>query len=515
MNSKSYFETGFLVFLGMLTSLSLPPFNYFIINFLTFSLFFLFLTKKLYQKKDSKKFFLYGWLFGFGYFLTNLYWISISLTFQQDLKFFIPLTFVLIPAFLALFYGLASYLFRIFKIRKAVSSFLFFSLIFSFLEFIRGSILTGFPWNLIAYSFSKQLEILNIISIIGTYGFNLLCITLFTSPAIIVIERSRKNTFVFLIILVLPILSYFYGSTNHKKFEQIEKNISELKIRAINSNIAIERFNSESDFVKIIERLIKISEPEKNEKTLYVWPEGIIPNIYQDQLVKYDWLFAEKFNKNHLIAIGINSYSGKNSNKYFNSLTIYDHKLNLIDSYYKNNLVPFGEFIPLEGILKKIGFRTITNNYQSFSEGNDRNIFHLKKDESSLKILPLICYEIIYSGNLFKNQNFDLILNISEDGWFGKSIGPKQHFIHSIFRAIESGKYIIRSANNGITAVVNPIGVVEQKVEYGKAGYIDFYETKKIKSTIFSRLGNKIFFLVIMIYIVLIIFSLKLEKEIN
>ena len=211
MNSKSYFETGFLVFLGMLTSLSLPPFNYFIINFLTFSLFFLFLTKKLYQKKDSKKFFLYGWLFGFGYFLTNLYWISISLTFQQDLKFFIPLTFVLIPAFLALFYGLASYLFRIFKIRKAVSSFLFFSLIFSFLEFIRGSILTGFPWNLIAYSFSKQLEILNIISIIGTYGFNLLCITLFTSPAIIVIERSKKNTFVFLIILVLPILSYFYG----------------------------------------------------------------------------------------------------------------------------------------------------------------------------------------------------------------------------------------------------------------------------------------------------------------
>ena len=92
--------------------------------------------------------------------------------------------------------------------------------------------------------------------------------------------------------------------------------ISELKIRAINSNIAIERFNSESDFVAIIERLIEISEPEKNEKTLYVWPEGIIPNIYQDQLAEYDWLFNEKFDQNHLIAIGINSYPEKNSNKY-------------------------------------------------------------------------------------------------------------------------------------------------------------------------------------------------------
>ena len=194
----------------MLTSLSLPPFNYFVINFLTFSLFFLFLTKKLYKDKDSKKFFLYGWLFGFGYFSTNLYWISISLTFQQDLKFLIPFTVVLIPAFLALFYGLASYLFKIFNTKKIISSFLFFSLIFSFLEFIRGSILTGFPWNLIAYSFSNQLEILNIISIIGTYSFNLFCITLFTSPAIIFLDRSRKNTYVFLIILVIPILSYFY-----------------------------------------------------------------------------------------------------------------------------------------------------------------------------------------------------------------------------------------------------------------------------------------------------------------
>ena len=97
--------------------------------------------------------------------------------------------------------------------------------------------------------------------------------------------------------------------------------------------------------------------------------------------------------------------------------------------------------------------------------------------------MPLICYEIIYSGKIFNNNNFDFIVNISEDGWFGQSIGPDQHFAHSIFRAIESGKYVLRSANNGITAIINPLGIIEQKIELNKTGYIDFTELRKIKTT--------------------------------
>ncbi len=97
-----------MILLGAITSLSLPPFNYLIINFFTFSSFFIFLFRKISQQNDKKLFFIYGWLFGFGYFLSSLYWISISLTFDQNLKFLIPLTVILIPAFLALFYGLLS-----------------------------------------------------------------------------------------------------------------------------------------------------------------------------------------------------------------------------------------------------------------------------------------------------------------------------------------------------------------------------------------------------------------------
>ena len=177
MSKKIYFELIFLIFLGVLTSLSLPPFNYLIINFLTFTLFFIFLIKKLKTHKNSKLFFFYGWLFGFGYFMSNLYWIPISLTFDEKFKFLIPIAFLLIPGFLALFYGLVSYLFMVLNSKKIISSFLVFSLIFGLLEFARGSVLTGFPWNLIAYSFSDHLEIISITSIIGTYGFNLFCIS--------------------------------------------------------------------------------------------------------------------------------------------------------------------------------------------------------------------------------------------------------------------------------------------------------------------------------------------------
>ena len=498
----------------MLTSLSLPPYNYFIINFFTFTAFFYFLIKKLNQKKNKKLFFIYGWLFGFGYFFTNLYWVSISLTFDQNYKFLIPFTIFLIPSFLAVFYGLVSFIFLIYKPKKILSSLLFFSLIFGIIEFIRGSILTGFPWNLIAYSFSNQIEFISIISIIGTYGFNLFCILLFTCPAIFLLKEKNKDTGINIIILLLVILIFAYGSFYKKKYNSLANKTLDYKLRIIGSNVELNRFYQNVDSISIIEELIKISKPNLNDKTIFVWPEGILPEISQESLNEYKWLFNEKFSENHLIIIGMNTRSIiNNSENYFNSLSLYDNDLNLLSSYNKINLVPFGEFLPFETFLKNIGLRSLTNNYQSFSSGNKREIIEINKQNFSLKILPLICYEIIYSGKLFSKSNFDLIINISEDGWFGKSIGPKQHFTHSIFRALESGKYVVRSSNNGKAAIVNPLGIVEQSVKFGQSGFIDLTSTKKIQPTIFSRYGNKIFVLLILMYIVLILLLNKKKNE--
>ena len=514
MKKELFTNTIFLIFLGFVTSLSLPPFNYFFINFFTFSVIFIFLIKKSRIYQSKKLFFFYGWLFGFGYFFSNLYWISISLTFDENFKFLIPFTLFIIPAFMSIFYGLIFFFFIIFKPKKIINSILVFSLLFGCLEFLRGSILTGFPWNLIAYSLSSQLEIISVTSIIGIYGLNLICVTVFISPAILFLRDSKKDLVVCSFLLTIFLFFYIYGVNYENKFKNKKKEALDYKIRIIASNISLDRFYLNIDPTSILKELIEISSPIENEKTIFVWPEGILPGISQEQLSEFTTIFENFFSDNHLLIIGINAQSqNKKSKNVFNSFSVYDNKLNLLSSYNKMNLVPFGEFLPFEKILKGIGLKSLTNNYKSFSKGKQRKIIDIKKKSFSIKILPLICYEIIYSGRLFDNPNFDLIINISEDGWFGKSIGPKQHFTHSIFRAIESGKYIARSSNNGIATIINPVGIEEQIVNYGRSGFIDLNEINKIQPTIFSKYGNKIFGLLILLYILLIFSFKKIKNE--
>jgi len=513
------FKNSFLSFLyifslGAISSYSLPPYNYFIINFITFSLFFIFIFNKKKETFNNKSFFKYGWYFGFGYFLFSLYWVVISLTFDQSFKFLIPIAIILLPAFLAIFYGLVTYLFSILYSKNVVSSFFIFSILFGLIEFIRGSILTGFPWNLISFSFSNNIYFIQILSIIGTYSFNLICISLFTAPALFILRNSRAEIMVCLSFIFLSVALLIFGYIKNENFNSLESVKNSYSIKAISPNISLDRFYSKQDELKIINELIELSAPTKIDPTIFVWPEGIIPDSYLRDMSIYKNLFINNFGKHDLIIMGLNSIETKNDkNLFFNSMAIFNHKLELIANYNKVNLVPFGEFIPFESILGIIGLKTVTNNYQSYSSGETRIPLNIKNSKIDLNLLPLICYEIIYSGKLFRNNNFDYIINISEDGWFGNSIGPIQHFSHSIFRSIENGKYIIRSSNNGISAIINPIGIVEQEVEFGSIGYVKLSESKLVKSTPFMLYGNKIFSMLILLYIFLIFSFNRLINE--
>ena len=183
-------------------------------------------------------------------------------------------------------------------------------------------------------------------------------------------------------------------------------------------------------------------------------------------------------------------------NKIYNSLVVLDNESELLYKYNKNKLVPFGEFLPFENFFKTLGLKKITQGYQSFSADNKREILNIDK----LKFIPLICYEIIYSGKINPNKKYyDFILNISEDGWFGKSIGPAQHLSHSIFRSIEEGKNVIRSTNNGVSAFVNPKGQIIKQIS--EKGYFDVNKIKRVNKTYFAKYGNKIFFYFVLIYI--------------
>ena len=142
----------------------------------------------------------------------------------------------------------------------------------------------------------------------------------------------------------------------------------------------------------------------------FLWPEGIIPNTYQNEINLYSDIFIKNFDENHLIGLGITNKELRNDEyKFYNSFSVFDNKLNLIENYNKTNLVPFGEFLPFESILNKIGLKVITNNIGSFAKGKERKIIEIKQNSQQLKFLPLICYEIIYSGNLTKNFNWEYI----------------------------------------------------------------------------------------------------------
>ena len=295
-------------------------------------------------------------------------------------------------------------------------------------------------------------------------------------------------------------INYFGGNSNLKQFEMTEKKDLGFNIKIISPKVNINRYFQNENPSEFILELINISKPDPSIKTLFILPEGILSSIYFEDLKKFKTLFSNNFSEKHKIILGMNI---NEKQKIYNSLLVMNNDLNVLQKYYKNKLVPFGEFLPFENVLSNLGFKKITQGYQSFSADNRRDIIRF----NNYSFMPLICYEIIYSGQInYNEKNYDFILNISEDGWFGNSIGPYQHYSHSIFRSIEEGKPVIRSSNNGISAFINSKGQVIEKILSTDKGFIEIQSFKKSDKTIFSSYGNKIFFYFLSIYISLIFF---------
>ena len=488
--------------LGMLTSFSLPPYNLIFINFLTLPLLLYILIN--YVDKKTISFFI-GWIFGFGYFISNLYWITSSLTFDVKFRFIIPFALILIPLFLGIFYGLVTFLCNFFNLKNKISSILIFSIFFGGIEFLRSFIFGGFPWNLLVFSLSNNLYSLQILSYIGTYSLNLLSITIFLLPVIFFFKYKSSTKFlIFSLSLILVVINFLYGDLIIKNFEKKKYDNLGSIIRVVSPNIPIERFLSNQDTEKSINELITLSDPHNLKKTVFIYPEGIITSIYLKDLKFFKQIFKDNYNIKHKVILGINSI---NQNKIYNSLVVLNNETELLYKYNKNKLVPFGEFLPFENFFKRVGLKKITQGYQSFSADDKREILEIDK----LKFIPLICYEIIYSGKINQNNKYyDFILNISEDGWFGKSIGPTQHLSHSIFRSIEEGKNVIRSTNNGVSAFVNPKGQIIKQIS--EKGYFDVNKIKRVNKTYFAKHSNKIFFYFVLIYITFIVI-LKIREN--
>ena len=488
--------------LGSLSTLSFQPFNLTIINFIIIPLLFyliIFINKKsksIYRKKPYKKnLFFFGLLFGFGFYLSGISWITNSLTFDENFKIFIPIALIFIPLFLSFFTALTILLIGpILKLN--FFSILIFSGSLAFSDYSRGMLFTGFPWNLWSYSISWSSEILQILNLTGLYLFNLIVITLFTFPIIIFFKITRFKKFLYFSLFLIIILSlYLYGNYEINKNKKLLNNTTQsIFVKIISPNFDLKYDLDGREIEERIKKLVRYSDPNKEKKTLFIWPEGVFSGYSYNEIKNLKEHISDNFSHNHSIIFGANKLDKKTGN-FFNSIFLVDNNFEIIQSYNKQKLVPFGEFLPFEKLLKKFGLKKITEGYGSFLRGDKNKNLII----GNLNILPLICYEVIFTNFIQKSSNeTNLIVNISEDGWFGNSIGPDQHFAKSIFRAIENNTFFLRSANKGMSAVIDNKGNIIRQLNRNEAGSIEF-EVPLIKSN--KNKNDLIFFALLITYI--------------
>ncbi len=503
--------------LGSLTVFSFQPFNFSFINFILLpTLFFLIVyvkkkSKSVYRKKPFKKnLFIVGYIFGFGFYLSGIFWIAYSLTFDDSFKYLIPFAVILIPLFLSLFVGLMTLVIGRF-LSYNFSSLLLFSGSFALSDYIRGKILTGFPWNLWAYSWSWLTEVLQVLNFLGLFAFNLLVITIFTLPAALFFKTNLVKKILTISLMFLSIfLIYIYGTFSINKNKGLINYIDNNKkthVKVISPNFDLKYDLSIDDVEKKLKKLIKYSNPDLKKNTLFIWPEGVFTGYHLDEISKFKNLISDNFGKNHLILFGINSID-KNSNNYFNSLVIVTNRLEVLHQYDKKKLVPFGEFLPFEKTLNKFGLKKITQGHGSFLKGKlQKNI-----EIGSMNILPLICYEIIFPEISQKStRKTNLIVNISEDGWFGNTIGPHQHFAKAIFRSIEANSFLVRSANKGISAIINNKGQITKKLNINETGSIEM-NIPLIESENKNK-NDLIFFILLFTYLLIFLIFKNITNE--
>lgn len=503
---------------GCLFTLCFAPYYIFVIGFFSITALLIILD----FAKTHKERFLLGWLFGFAHHVTGLYWISNSLLVEADkFAWLIPFAISLIPAILALFIGFISYL--VHKLEyKSFAKILFFSSAWVFAEIIRGYAFTGFPWNLAGYIFLGSPEISQAASFVGVFGLSLLALILFSAPYLVfasIIEfklynKAKKISFSIIYLLPLIALTAVIAINGEIKIKQNLGKFEKTYLRIVQPNISQqEKFDNlrlGEQLYKLYTLSVKKSKIDGFVPDLIIWPEAATPfNINSSPIFRDE--VSDIIPYSAFLLIGSIRFDIER-NQAFNSMQIIDSEGNLLqDKYYdKHHLVPFGEYIPFRNIFPFI--ETIANGHGDFNYGDGpKNI----KLPNAPAFSPNICYEIIFPNQVVDNKvgfkkRAKFIVNLTNDAWFGDSTGPYQHLDKARMRAIEEGVPVIRSANTGVSAVIDANGLVLDSLKLNTKGIIDIKLPKALpKPTYYSQYGNKI---ILIICSVLMVISIILKQ---
>jgi len=444
---------------GLLTAFSFPKFS---LSFLIW-VSFIPLLFVLY-KKNLKKAFLLGFIAGFSHYALLIYWIpAVPVHYGNIPYIFSLLIFILFVSILALFWGSFSWLFAIFNSFSSKFGYILVPFIWVSLEYVLTYFLTGFPWCLIGYAQYKNLYLIQVASISGVYGISFI-ILLFNSFFVLSIKEKKRKPFIIAIIIIAIVYSYgFYCLRIPLKKERA------LKAGIIQGNVPSEINWQELTTKEILnlfdEHLILTEKASSLGAELVVWPEFTVPFCltcpepiqfyFKKGLI--DLCQREKI----YILIGSIETEEKNEEiNYYNSALLLSEK-GILSQYSKIHLVPFGEYIPFKKILFFV--EKISHAIGELSSGK-KIVLH---KFNSYKFGSPICYEIIFPNLVrkFVNKGANFLVTITNDGWYGRSSAPYQHFSMAVLRAVENRRYLVRSATTGISGIIDPYGRIIKKSE--------------------------------------------------
>ena len=491
-NNSNFIKYSFLFLIGFLATFSLPPFSIFpCVFFISISIFY------LLNSDDLKEAFLIGFFLAFGWFLVSLYWISNAILIGgKELYWMIPFVFFGLPALLSIFWGLAFFFTNLIG-KNITERLILLSILFPLFEWFRGNILSGFPWNMLGFSLSSPLEFAQTISFLGPYGQNILIVFLLTIP--VSLYYNKKIFFLIVTIVCATILLTSTYIFNNNKIRFTKQNI-----RIVQPNFSHFEKWDKSKYLINQDKLIYLSNDKSNENYLIIWPEtaivNFIENIQQDISHIVDTILYK--NSGILIAGIPRKEMINNKDYYYNSMIAIDQNGKILGNYDKKRLVPFGEYNPFKAFFS---FFNVIATDKEFSKGSQSNHFFTF---NNLNLFPMICYEAIFPFKSNKVKSYDLIINITNDVWFGKTLGPEQHFWLAKQRAIETGIPMVRVSNSGISSLIAPNGKEIDSLNFGNPGFLELKIPEKFKETLYLKLGERIYYLITLV-LILTFFFLK------
>ena len=499
--------------LGLSLSLAFAPFNLGFVCLVIIPILF----NTLEKTQDLKKVFIYSFLFCFGFFISGIYWICNSLLIDvARYGWLIPFAITLIPALMALYFAgiylLYKFLINYLKLHSNSIKILLFSIAWLVFDILRSNLFTGFSWNLLGYIWLFNLNFAQLANIFGVYGLSFLACLISLTGVLLLSKKSvfHDKIFGFLLLVLLPMI-FFYGKSQISLASDKLTKIA--KVRMVQANIKQQDKWLESEKYQNFFKHINLTKSQPLDNIdVVIWSETSIPYALQnsprdENLSAIASELSKIIPQNGYLVSGAIRYDQAKDKNYqvWNSFFVFNHR-GLVQYYDKQHLVPFGEYIPLHNYLSFLFIDQIVDKITGggfgFSSGQGNKNLQL----GNFSINPLICYEVIFSGELLDRDKKipDFFINITNDSWFGNSTGPYQHLAMAQMRAIEYGRALIRVAQTGVSANINSFGKITEQIALNEEAIVDSEVFGDSRITLYAKYSH--WPLVVLIIFMLIIF---------